>query len=260
MGVMRTTLLAGLVVNIAYNVKRKAPRVRVFELGKVYLRDAGAQDGPLAIAGYRQPLHVAGAAFGPALEEQWGVKPTRTVDFYDVKKDVETLFGDKASAEIRFAPAPHRAFHPGRSAAIERAGVTIGWLGELHPRHVRALDLPSAPVLFEVEWAALAPRPLPSVGPVSRFPPVRRDLAIVVDERYPAQALIDAMMAARPGIVSSIRVFDVYRGPAIGQGKKSLAFLVLMQDTQRTLTDTEIDAAIEQLLTTLRTKFDGTTR
>ena len=256
MSFMRSSLLSGLVGNIAYNVKRRAPRVRVFEVGKVYLRDQTAQDGPLAIAGYRQPLRVAGAAYGPTVDEQWGT-PTRQVDFYDVKADVEALIGD---ASVRFVASTHPAFHPGRSARIERAGTVIGWLGELHPRLARTHELPTAPVLFEIEWAALQHIGLPDVKPVSRFPPVRRDLAVVVDEQVPTQALVDAMLAVKPACVAAIQVFDVYRGSSLAKGTKSLAFLVLMQDTQRTLTDPEVDAAMEQLFKTLRDNFNGTTR
>ncbi|MEP6702153.1 MAG: phenylalanine--tRNA ligase subunit beta [Betaproteobacteria bacterium] len=256
MNVMRSSLLAGLVGNIVYNIKRRAPRVRVFEFGKVYLRDPAAQDEPLAIADYRQPLRVAGAAYGSAIDEQWGIA-ARNVDFYDVKRDVESLLG---AAPARFVAAPHPAFHPGRSARIERDGNALGWIGELHPRLARKHELPSSPVLFELEWAALQHVGLPSIGTISRFPPVRRDLAVVVDEQVPAQALVDAMLAIRLACVATVRVFDVYRGATLAEGKKSVAFLVLMQDTQRTLTDTEIDAAMEQLVATLRTGFNGTTR
>ncbi|MEO7761860.1 MAG: phenylalanine--tRNA ligase subunit beta, partial [Casimicrobiaceae bacterium] len=256
MNVMRSSLLAGLVGNIVYNIKRRAPRVRVFEFGKVYLRDQAAQDEPLAIADYRQPLRFAGAAFGSAIDEQWGIAG-RNVDFYDVKRDVESLLG---AAPARFVGAPHPAFHPGRSARIERDGNAIGWIGELHPRLARKHELPSSPVLFELEWAALQHVGLPSIGTISRFPPVRRDLAVVVDEQVPAQALVDAMLATRLACVATVQVFDVYRGATLAEGKKSVAFLVLMQDTQRTLTDTEIDAAMEQLVATLRTGFNGTTR
>ena len=256
MNMMRSSLLSGLVANIAYNIKRRVPRVRVFEAGKVYIRDEAAQDGPLAIAGYRQPLRVAGAAYGTALDEQWGM-PSRPVDFHDVKADVEALLG---SAPAQFVAAVHPAFHPGRSARIDRHGEVIGWLGELHPRLTRSSELPSAPVLFEIEWAALQHVGLPTVQPVSRFPPVRRDLAVVVNEQVSTQALLDAMQAAKPACVTGIQLFDVYRGSSLPKGKKSLAFLVLMQDTQRTLTDAEVDAAMEQLFNTLRDKFNGTTR
>ncbi len=228
----------------------------MFEVGKVYLRDKAAPDGPLSIAGYRQPQRIAGAAYGPAVDEQWGT-PKRQVDFYDVKADVEALLG---GATARFVPASHPALHPGRSARIERDGAAIGWLGELHPRLARAHELPAAPVLFEIEWAALQHVGLPDVRPVSRFPPVRRDLAVVVAEQVPTQALVDAMLAVKPDCVADIQLFDVYRGGTLPQGQKSLAFLVLMQDTQRTLTDPEVDAAMERLFKTLRDNFNGTTR
>ena len=276
---MRSSLLSGLVANIAYNVKRRVPRVRVFEVAKVYLRDGTATDGALAIANYRQPLRVAGAAFGPAVDEQWGMK-TRAVDFYDVKADVEALLG---SSKVAFVAARRPALHPGRSALIVLEGVAedrtmqpqrrlgdpeapaplrhpIGWIGELHPRLVRRYELPSAPVLFELDWAALQQIGLPEIRPVSKFPPVRRDLAVVVDEQVSTQALVDAMTEARPDIVDTIRVFDVYRGESLGAGKKSVAFLVLMQDTQRTLTDAEIDAAMGRLFDTLRDRFEATPR
>ena len=255
MGVMRSSLLPGLIANIAYNVKRKAPRVRVFEVGKVYLRDPGAADGPLSIARYRQPLRVAGAAFGPAVDEQWGA-PTRAVDFYDVKADVEALLG----AEARYVADSRPALHPGRGARIERNNETIGWIGELHPRLVREYELSTPPVVFEIEWAALQQVGLPSIGAVSKFPPVRRDLAVVVDEAVPTQALVDAMLDVRETFVDTVRVFDVYRGSNLPVGKKSVAFLVLMQDTQRTLTDAEVDAAMELMGSTLRDRFKATPR
>ena len=256
LSLMRSSLLPGLVDNVAYNVKRRASRVRVFEVGKVYLRDKAVQDGPVAIAGYRQPVRVAGAAFGPALEEQWGT-PTRPVDFYDVKADVEALFG---GSSVRFVAAQRSALHPGRSARIDRDGLPVGWVGELHPRLVRQHELPGAPVLFELEWAALQHLGLPEIRPVSKFPPVRRDLAVVVDEQVSTQALVDAMATASSDFIDTIRVFDVYRGASLAPGKKSVAFLVLMQDTQRTLTDAEIDAAMEQLFNTLRDRFKATPR
>ena len=279
MSVMRSSLLSGLVANIAYNVKRRVPRVRVFEVAKVYLRDGPATDGALTLAKYRQPLRVAGAAFGPAIDEQWGAK-TRPVDFYDVKADVEALFG---SSEVAFVAARRPALHPGRSALIVLEGAAedwrmkpdrrlgdperpapprhpIGWIGELHPRLVRRYELPSAPVLFELDWAALQQIGLPTIRRVSKFPPVRRDLAVVVDDQVSTQALVDAMTEACPAIVDTIRVFDVYRGESVGAGKKSVAFLVLMQDTQRTLTDAEIDAAMGQLFVTLRDRFKATPR
>src|SRR5690606_39660504 len=129
LAVMRSSLLGGLLANVVHNANRRQTRVRVFELGRAYLRDASVADGPLAVAGVSQPLRLAGAAWGPAFEEQWGL-PTRQVDFFDVKRDVETLFGVQAGT-LRFVAAAHPALHPGRSARIELDGAPVGWLGEL---------------------------------------------------------------------------------------------------------------------------------
>ena len=142
----------------------------------------------------------------------------------------------------------HPALHPGRSAQVLVDGEPIGWLGELHPRLVKHFELPRAPVLFELDLAVLLARKLPSVRPISRLPVVRRDLAIVVDESVPVQEILSALEAGKHKHVESIALFDVYRGPGIEAGMKSLAILVLMQDTERTLTDAEIEATVAKLL------------
>src|SRR5690606_17422710 len=178
LAVMRSSLLGGLLANVVHNANRRQTRVRVFELGRAYLRDASVADGPLAVAGVRQPLRLAGAAWGPAVEEQWGV-PTRHVDFYDVKMDVVALFGARA-ADLRFEAAPHPALHPGRSARIDFQGQPVGWIGELHPRWAQQSDLPHAPVVFELDVEALSQGQLPQVRELSRQPMVVRDLALWV--------------------------------------------------------------------------------
>ena len=247
--VMRTTLIGSLVGNVRGNHARKVERVRVFEVGRVYLRDASAADGPLAVAGLRQPIRVGGAAFGPAFDEQWGAKPTRGVDFYDVKADLEAVC---APRRLRLEAATHPALHPGRSARVLIEGETgfehAGWLGELHPRWQQKYELPHPVVLFELEAEVLAAAPLPQARQPSRFPPVVRDIALVVDARLEVQALLDAAQAEKPAIVQAIRVFDLYQGSSLPAGKKSLAFRVVMQDTERTLTDTEADVARDALI------------
>jgi phenylalanyl-tRNA synthetase beta chain len=243
--VMRSTLIGSLVGNVRSNHARKVERVRVFEVGRVYLRDAAAADGPLAVAGLRQPIRVGGAAFGPANGEQWGEKPTRGVDFYDVKADLEAICAPRA---LRFESASHPALHPGRSARVLIDGEAAGWLGELHPRWQQKYELPQPVVLFELEAEVLAAAPLPQVRHPSRFPPVVRDIALVVDARLEVQALLDAVQAEKPAIVQAVRVFDLYQGANLPAGKKSLAFRVVMQDTERTLTDTEADAARDALI------------
>ena len=255
--VMRTTLLGSLVANLRYNHARKLERIRVLEIGRVYLRDPDAAEGPLAVAGLRQPVRVAGAALGPALEPQWGIA-ARAADYFDVKADVEALF---APRRLAFEAAPHPALHPGRSARVrQRDGSPVGWLGELHPRLQQKYELPEAPVLFELESEALAEAPLPSPRQPSRFPPVVRDIALLVDWGIPAQALLSAAEAGKPGIVREIGVFDLYQGPSLPAGKKSLAFRVVMQDTERTLTDAEADTARDALVALWGRRFGASLR
>jgi phenylalanyl-tRNA synthetase beta chain len=245
--VMRTTLAGGLIDVLCTNLARKQDRVRVFEAGRCFTR---------AGEGYDQPLRLGGLAYGDALAEQWGAAK-RAVDIFDVKGDLEALVAPRAVTTER---SEHPALHPGRTARVLLDGEPIGWLGELHPRVVRTFDLPRAPMLFEVDLLPLLNRPLPAARPVSRLPVVRRDLAIVVDEALPARELLAALADAKPVVVDAIRLFDVYRGPGIGPGKKSLAILVLIQDTERTLTDAEIDATVAQLLRTAVDRFGATLR
>jgi phenylalanyl-tRNA synthetase beta chain len=258
--VMRTTLFGSLVANVRYNHARKLPRIRVFEIGRVYLRDAAAADGPLSVAGLRQPIRVAGAAFGPALDEQWG-SPARAVDFYDVKADLAAIC---APRRLRFEAAAHPALHPGRSARVlVKRGVSYehaGWLGELHPRWQQKYELPQPVMLFELEAGCLAEMPLPRPTQPSRFPPVVRDIALLVDAGLPAQAFLDAVQAEKPTIVQEVSVFDLYQGQSLPAGKKSLAFRVVMQDTERTLTDAEADSARDVLVALWGRRFGASLR
>jgi phenylalanyl-tRNA synthetase beta chain len=219
----------------------------VFEVGRCFLRSGRS---------YEQPLRIGGLAHGDAHAEQWGT-PRRTIDFFDVKADLEALAAPHALAT---ESAEHPLLHPGRSARVMLDGAASGWLGEMHPRLVKHFELPRAPILFEFELPPLLARKLPSARPVSKQPVVRRDLAVVVDESVPVRALLEALQVAGVHPVESAAVFDVYRGPGIAKGKKSLAILVLMQDTARTLTDAEIDAAVAQLLQILGDKFGATLR
>lgn len=245
--VMRTTLAGGLIEVLSTNLARKQDRIRVFEAGRCFAR---------AGAGYDQPMRLGGLAYGDALSEQWGA-PKRSVDTFDVKGDLEALAAPRTLTTER---AEHPALHPGHAARVLLDGHPIGWLGELHPRAVRAFDLPRAPVLFEVDLLPLLRRALPQARPVSRPPVVRRDLAVVVDEGLPAGELLAALTASKPPFVDDIRLFDVYRGSGIELGKKSLAILVLIQDTERTLTDAEIDATVGALLRVAVDRFGAALR
>ena len=254
--VMRTTLLGSLVEVIRKNHFRKVPRIRVFEVGRVFLRDAAAKDGPLSVGGLRQPIRVAAAAYGPALGEQWDT-PARSVDLFDLKTDLENLVAPLAA---RFEPQPHSAFHPGRSARIVIAGSAAGWIGELHPKWQQKYELPQAPVLFEVDAEALQSVPLPQVRLPSDQPVVVRDMALVFDIDTPVQVVLDTIEAEKPAIVQAVRLFSLYRGSGLPAGKKSLAFRVVMQHTERTLTDAEADAARDALVALLGRKFSATLR
>jgi len=239
MSVMRSSLLGGLLAALRTNLARKQPRVRLFEVGGCFAAEAGS---------YTQHERLAGLAYGGAWSEQWG-SPARNVDFYDVKGDVEALFAPRG---LNFQAAQHPASHPGRSARILLDGRAIGWIGELHPQWQQQHDLPQAVVWFEVELAALTQDNVPKAKEISRFPPVRRDLAVLVDESVAVHSLIAAMEAEKAPNVVELALFDLYRGKGVEQGKKSLAFRVLLQDTQKTLTDNEIEENVARLVAALQ--------
>ncbi|MGH8647402.1 MAG: phenylalanine--tRNA ligase subunit beta, partial [Gammaproteobacteria bacterium] len=186
----------------------------------------------------------------------WGSE-TRAVDFYDVKADIESLY---APRRPRFEAAAHPALHPGRSARVLVEGAAAGWVGELHPRWQQKYELPQPAVLFELEAESLVAAELPQPAEPSKFPPVVRDIALLLDAAVPVQALLDAARAEKPPIVREVGVFDLYLGPSLPVGKKSLAFRVVMQDTERTLTDTEADAAKDALVALWGRRFGATLR
>ena len=252
LSVMRSTLIGGLVANVTSNLRRKQNRIRLFETGRCFFRDA--QSGP--VAGFRQPWKVTALAYGTALPEQWGCS-ARHVDFFDVKGDLERLL---LPLDATFEKAVHPALHPGRSARVLVAGKVIGFVGELHPRWQQKYELPLAPVLFELDLDALTMANLPHYTEVSRQPTVVRDIAIVVDHALELKPLVDALAAHCPAIVRDIRLFDVYAGQGVGVGKKSLAFRIVMQDTQKTLLEAEVDAAMQQLVAYLQQEFTATLR
>lgn len=257
LAVMRSTLIGGLLENVRYNLNRKLDRVRVFEIGRAFLRDASVRDGDLDVGGIRQPVRVAALAYGAAVAEQWGEKPARPVDFFDLKNDLQNLI---APLEARFEAASHPALHPGRSARVLVEGREAGFIGELHPKWRTKYDLPGPAVLFEVDAEPLRNIGLPGYREVSRFPPVRRDLSVTVDEKTPVQAMLDALIQSKLPIVAEISVFDLYRGEKIEKGEKGLAFRVLLQDTQKTLTDAEVDAATAGLRQVLEQEFGAKLR
>ncbi len=254
LSVMRSSLIAGLVANIRHNAQRQQARVRVFELGRVFRRDASTANGDLTVAGVSQPLRLAAAAWGPAVAEQWAV-PRRLADFYDLKNDLESLLGKQARA-LRCEAAEHPALHPGRSAKVLLNDAHIGWLGELHPRLAQEAELGSAPVVLELDVAALMHQPLPQPEPLSRQPIVQRDLAIWVNDQVPYQSLRDTLAQtvaanATLSIVQDIALFDVWRDAERTEGRKSLGLRFWLQDPQATLDDATVELCMQQLLDAL---------
>ena len=248
MSVMRSSLIGSLVNCAAFNLNHKQERVRLFETGRCFARGT---DGTVT-----QTMRVGGIACGDALREQWGA-PTRQVDFYDVKADIEALL---AQAGARFDAAAHPALHPGRAARIVRDGTTIGWIGELHPRWQQKYDLRLAPVLFELDFEPVAAGGVPVYRQISKFPPVRRDISAEFDGGTSYQTVLETLREQPLPIVGDIGLLSVYRGPGLEKGKKSLAFRVLLQDTHKTLTDAEVECTVSRLIQVLKDKFNAKLR
>lgn len=247
LSVMRSGLIASLVDCLRLNLSRQQERVRLFETGRCFSRAAPA---------YEQVMMLGGLVYGEAMPEQWGVTG-RKVDFYDVKSDVEAAVAPNIA---RFEATQHPALHPGRSAKVALEGVAIGWLGELHPRLQQEYDLPYAPMVFELNLDKITARNVPVYREVSRQPLVRRDLSVEVPETISAQAMLDALRKYAQRHVSEVALFDVYRGKGIDSDKKSIAFKVLLQDTDKTLTDADVEATIGQMLKVLQEQFQAKLR
>jgi phenylalanyl-tRNA synthetase beta chain len=252
MGVMRSSLIGGLVGVLAGNLKRQAERVRLFEVGRCFLPNAVRTDG----TGHDQPMRVAALAAGPALPEQWGV-PTRPVDFYDIKGDLEALF---APRHLRFERIDHPALHPGRSARVMLDGAPLGCVGEIHPRWQQKYELAGPIVVFEIDLLPLLALPMPAYQESSRFPAVVRDIAVVLPQACAVQVLLDAFHAVAPEYVREIRLFDLYQGKGIAPESKSLAFRITMQDTRRTLADIDADSVVADLLQVATERFGAALR
>ena len=246
MSVMRSGLWGGLLDTLVYNLNRQQDRVRIFEMGASY---AEAKED------FQETMRISGLAYGDVIPEQWG-EAARNVDFYDVKADVDALTGGRAE----YVAAQHPALHPGQTAQIVLRGRSIGWIGKLHPKWQQHYQLPKGAVLFEMDLAPLQQRSIAKYSEVAKFPPVRRDIAVVVDEAVNVDVLIKTMKKAKLQFVTDIALFDVYRGKGIAEEKKSLAFYVLMQDTQKSLTDAEVDSVMASLLELIKNQHGAELR
>ncbi|MDZ7643710.1 MAG: phenylalanine--tRNA ligase subunit beta [Woeseiaceae bacterium] len=251
LSVMRGTLWAGMLRTANSNLARQQERVRLFEIGKSY---HGTLDEPVEI------VRVAGAALGPVLPEQWGGKP-QAIDFFDIKSDVEALVATTGVPEcFDFEAADHPALQPGQAARILRDGDEAGVIGKLHPAVARRLDMKKDVFLFELDAAIVFAARVPAASPVSRFPAIRRDIAVVVDDAVSAAQLRTAVAGVAPELVRDVIVFDVYRGPGIEAGLKSVALGLILQETSRTLTDADADSVLDAAVHKLQQEFTAVLR
>jgi phenylalanyl-tRNA synthetase beta chain len=248
---MRVSLWSGLIPACRENLRRQQSRVRLFEIGKRF---------EVSNDGMREVETIAGVACGARAPEQWG-SAREALDFYDVKADVERLLALAADERaVHFEPDSLACLRPGRSARIFRDAVPIGWLGELHPRLVKALSLTNTLFVFELEIEPAFIGKQLQFKKISRFPSVRRDLAVVVDESVPLAVLQENVTVSASGLLSELRVFDVYRGPGVDFGRKSIALGLILQDSSRTLTDVDADAVVATVVARLRDVLTATIR
>ena len=281
MNVMRSSLIGSLLAVQKYNQDRKVSNVRVFEVGRVFLRDDAAVDSDTTVKGLHQPMRVAGLASGDAQPTSWSTKAT-SVDFYDVKADVEALL---APLSVVFRPAsqaqtPYQhpmsvaALHPGRSARIfvrtpDGAEREVGIMGELHPKWKQSYGLGTAPVLFELDLAAVLAHPMPTVAPVPKVPFVQRDLAVVVKESVTHAQLMAAVLGApqdvtHAGLLRTAVLFDVYRPKAgdtsLAVDEKSLAVRLTLGSDDQTLQDAQIESVVSCILVELTAQLQARLR
>ncbi len=251
MSVMRTSLWTGLVQTLLYNQNRQQKRLKIFELGLNFLtKDVNI----------KQDIFIAGLVSGEPYPEQWDL-PTRPSDFYDVKADVETLLRlGGAGDDFRFIPARHPTLHPGQAACIQRGEDIVGWVGALHPGLIHKLNLDGKVYVFELALEQIKQGNVSKFSELSKYPAIRRDLAVVVDEAVSAEQVCACVKSAVPDYARQVQLFDVYRGKGIDSGRKSLALGLTLQAPSRTLTDLEVDEIMKNILASLNNELGGTLR
>jgi phenylalanyl-tRNA synthetase beta chain len=248
---MRTTLWPGLLKALLHNQKRQQSRVRLFECGLTFVREGERLE---------QVSHLAGVVCGAALPEQWAT-PDRPQDFFDLKSDVEALLASTGEeGEFNFAPTKHPALHPGQSARVMRAGARVGWIGALHPAVVRQLDLEGDVFVFELNMRRIASARIPKFAELSKYPAIRRDIAVVTEEGISADRVRNCIRAHAGPLLRDICLFDVYRGKGVSEAHKSMAFSLILQDFSSTLTDSTVDDEISRIVSGLEQKLGATLR
>jgi phenylalanyl-tRNA synthetase beta chain len=250
LSVMRTSLWPGLIQAMVYNLNRQHERVRLFEVGRIF---TGTSDN------VEQHRHIGGAVCGSRYAEQWSEKQ-RPVDFFDAKADVEALLDLGNEDNIHFIAESHPALHPGQSARIYKNEQAIGWIGALHPRLNKPLEINCRVYVFELALSAVLAAKVPSFTSLSRFPALRRDLALVVDDKTTAGEIEHCLNGIESDILVSIQLFDVYSGAGVEVGKKSIAVAFQLQHAERTLTDEDVDAVMNTVTQKLEQHVGATIR
>lgn len=254
MSAMRLSLIQGLLNTVVHNQKRQQPRVRLFEQGLRFIPDQAAENG------MRQEPMLAGVISGTRGEEHWNLE-TSTVDFFDLKGDVEAILELTANGKAySFAAAKHPALHPGQSAAIVLDGKTIGVIGTVHPELERKFGLNGRTIVFEIEWSAINTKVIPEAVALSKFPSNRRDIAVVVDDAVASGDIVKACLEQGGEFLKDAKLFDVYVGKGVEDGKKSLAIALTLQSAERTLEDADIAGAVEAIVAHVSAKFGATLR
>jgi phenylalanyl-tRNA synthetase beta chain len=260
LSVMRVSLWPGLLKGALENQRRQQDRIRLFEHGaRFVMSEAAALPGGAT----REIDTLAGVACGHRLPEQWGLprEMREPADFFDVKGDLEALLAATgAAAEFTFEPRALSCLHPGRAARVLRGAEPVGWVGELHPSLVKALEFTYPPVLFELDLEAALVVKRPAYRAVSRFPQVRRDLAVVVDESVTLSSLVERVTFTASSLLRDLRVFDVYRGPGVEAGRKSVALGLIFQDISRTLTEDDVAGIMAAVVADLRVSLNAKIR
>ena len=246
MSVMRASLWPGMLAAAAANVARQQERVRIFEIGKSF---HGGLEKPMEV------VRVSGLATGSAVPEQWG-GGAQDIDFFDIKSDLEALLQMVGNnAQINFEATSHPALQNGQVANIIRDSQVIGVLGKLHPAIAKSFDLNKNVLLFELDAALAFASDVPKSASVSKFPAIRRDIAVVVDEKIAAADLVKVAASSAPDLIQNVTIFDVYQGPGIEAGRKSIALGLILQETSRTLTDEDADSAMDAAVQNLKREF-----
>lgn len=251
MSVMRTSLLPGLLKALQYNLNRQQTRVRLFECGMRFLPQP---------EGLKQQTMLSGVVTGAALPELWS-HSKKELDFFDIKGNIEQILAlGGAFDTVKFRSATHPVLHPGQCARIERQDQSIGWIGKLHPKIQSELGIGSAVYLFELEIEGLCEGRLPRFTELSRFPEVRRDIAFIIDDRVAATEVLACIRANAGGDLKNVNLFDVYQGPGVAAGRKSLALSMTWQHPGRTLLDEEVQTLVDTVVSALRERFEVSLR